>query len=255
MNQISAIWQKVLMRFQTRRGSSTVRYMFPMLLVFLAFLGANAITSVNESYIKLVPNRSTLQAGETFFIDIYAYAHVPVNALDVTISFDPKVIDVTAVDQGQSVITIWTTEPTIENGTITLGGGTYRRGFIGEHLIATIKARALTQGKTQFFLQEGNMLAGDGAGTPVKLTADSIGTEETFVIYSQGTDPSVISADISATVSADIDGDGQVTLRDVSAFMAAWYEGQKNYDFNADGRMNFIDFSIILARSFFRSSQ
>lgn len=228
--------------------------MFPMLFVALGVLGASVITSSEGSYITLSPSKDILQAGESFSIDIYAYAHVPVNALDVTITFDPRSIEVTSVDQAQSVITVWTTEPTVTNGVITLGGGTYRRGFVGEHLIATIKARAVTSGQTEFLLKGGTMLAGDGRGTPVALDQDKQSSPKKIVVYNQGEDPSTITAELSVSVSADIDGDGVVSLRDVSAFMAAWYQGQKRYDFNEDGKMNFIDFSIILARSFFRST-
>jgi len=55
-------------------------------------------------------------------------------------------------------------------------------------------------------------------------------------------------------VNPDLDNDGKVTLKDVSIFMSNWHSKAVIYDFNGDGRMNFIDFSIILARAFFSSS-
>jgi len=225
-----------------------------MLFVGLAALGASAITGVSGSYIKLVPSAQQLAAGENFSIDIYAVATVPVNALDISIRFDPEAIAITSVDQGQSVITLWTTEPKVQGDTIVMGGGTYRRGFVGEHFIATIKARTLKAGQTEFTIKGGTLLAGDGSGTPIALSKNKMNERQSIIIYNQGEDPARIVAEVSVGINADIDGDGEVSLRDVSIFMSAWYDGQKQYDFNSDGRMNFIDFSIILARSFFGST-
>jgi hypothetical protein len=228
--------------------------MFPVVFGFLAIFGASAITSVDTSYIRLKPTQSVVMSGETFQILVYAYAHVPVNAVEVSIAFDPTTVEVLAVDKGQSVLTIWTKEPEIKTESIHFSGGTYRRGFVGEHLVATIDVRAKNSGQTEFLVKELKLLAGDGKGTPVEVTKDADETTESFVIYNQNEDPSTIAAEVDFGISADIDGDGTVTLKDISAFMSAWYQGQKTYDFNNDAKMNFIDFSIILARSFFRSS-
>jgi hypothetical protein len=224
--------------------------MFPLVLGFLAFLGAQAISS-NSSYIKLVPSTSTVLEGERFFIDIYAGAHVPVNAIDLTISYLPEAVEVISVDKAQSVLTIWTKEPEINSNTIKLSGGTFRRGFIGEHLIATIKVEAKNTGSTEFLVSSAELLAGDGKGTPVSVTGTGEASKKTFVIYDQNEDPSKIAASVGLKIVTDIDGDGEVTLRDISSFMASWHNEDVKYDFNADGKMNFVDFSIILAKSFF----
>jgi hypothetical protein len=161
---------------------------------------------------------------------------------------------VLGVDKGQSVLTIWTEEPSVSGGSITLAGGTFRRGFIGEHLIATINLMAKDDGVTELFVQEAALLAGDGKGTPVTLSQNEE-RKQSFIIYNQGEDPERLQATLGVVISADIDKDGVVTLKDISSFMAAWYSGDTLYDFNNDQKMNFIDFSIILARSFFRSAE
>jgi len=254
MNKLYELISRLISRRRISSKINTLRYMFPMLFVALAALGASVITGVSGSYIKLVPSTQQLAAGESFSIDIYAVATVPVNALDISIRFDPEAITVTSVDQGQSVITLWTTEPKVQNDTIIMAGGTYRRGFIGEHFIATIEARTLKAGQTEFAIKGGTLLAGDGSGTPISLSRSKMDERQSVVIYNQGEDPGRIVAEVSVGINADIDGDGVVSLRDVSIFMSAWYSGQEQYDFNSDGRMNFIDFSIVLARSFFRST-
>ncbi len=245
---------RFLKNFLGFHEAGTVRYMFPVFIGLFAILGANALSSIDESYVKLTPDKTMVMKGESFFIEIYAYAHVPVNALDIEVSFDPASVEIISVDKGQSVLTIWTQEPKVESNRISLGGGTYRRGFVGEHLVATIKAVAKSGGKTEFMVKDAELLAGDGKGTPVKMAQNADGSVQNFIIYNQNEDPAKISASLGVGISADIDGDGTVTLKDISSFMSAWYNGSKTYDFNTDGEMNFIDFSIILARSFLRST-
>ena len=231
-------------------ASKTVRYMFPVFLTALAIFGASVISSNDSSYLKLTPSKTIVMSEEVFSIDVFAYAHVPVNALDIKIDFTPGSVEIIGVDKGQSVLTIWSQEPKIESSTISFGGGTYRRGFIGEHLVATINVRALKSGKTEFAIKEANLLAGDGKGTPVTISRDAENIKQSFIIYDQNNEPDQISAELGLKINADIDGDGKVTLKDISSFMGAWYAGSEVYDFNDDKKMNFVDFSIILAKSF-----
>jgi hypothetical protein len=229
--------------------------MFPLFIGLVAVLGAAALSSIDASYIKLTSSTTMVMKGEIFIIDIYAYAHVPVNAVSVSVGFDPDSVKVLSVDKAQSVLNIWTEEPTVTNGRITLSGGTYRRGFVGEHLVASIKAQAVSSGRTDFNVDGANLLAGDGSGTEVDFSTSNEESIQSFIIYNQGEDPAKLSADIGLGISADIDGDGEVTLKDISSFMSAWYTGSMTYDFNNDARMNFIDFSIILARSFTNATE
>jgi hypothetical protein len=248
MKYLSDIWNKFIASRQVVEAP-TIRYMFPLVLGFFAVLGASVISS-ESSFIRLQPSQTAVMQGERFSIDIYASAHVPVNAIDITINFSPDKVNVISVDKGQSVLNIWTQEPKIEGSTITLGGGTFRKGFIGEHLVATIKAEAKVNGNTEFLVADARLLAGDGKGTPVPVSGTGEASKTSFYIYDTDEDPASISANLGISIVADIDGDGKVTLKDISTFMSAWHAETKTYDFNSDGRMNFIDFSIILAKSF-----
>ena len=222
---------------------SPVRFMFPVVLSILALLGAAAASPDSVSYVELVPSTTSVKTGESFSIEIYANAHVPVNALAGT-------VEVTGVDKGQSVLTIWTKEPEVSGSQVTFSGGTYRRGFVGRHLVARIDVKALKTGKTEFFVSNAELLAGDGLGTPVAVALDTDKAKQSFIIYDQDTDPKSIGAELGIAIAEDIDGDGAVTIRDVSSFMAVWYSKESVFDFNSDNKMNFIDFSIILAKSF-----
>ncbi len=232
------------------KKGTTVRFMFPVVLGFAIIFGANAISS-QSSYVRLEANTTTIRAGDRFSLDVYAYAHVAVNAIDISLSFNPSNVEVLGVDKGQSVLTIWTEEPKVENDKVILRGGTFRRGFLGEHKIATIELRAKNTGQTSFSTGDVLLLAGDGQGTPVSVSETTDSTLSLYV-YDENESPDNIGVEVEVNLLTDLDGDGKVSLRDISAFMSAWASKSQNFDFNGDGRMSFKDFSIILASFFFQ---
>ncbi|MEN9920312.1 MAG: hypothetical protein RL538_205 [Candidatus Parcubacteria bacterium] len=244
-------WLKERLKAFSPRKSRTVKTMFSFsILGALLLLGANAITGTEVSYIRLQADKSVIQAGERFSLDVYAFAHVPVNAVDVTLRFEEDAVEVLSVDKGQSVLTIWTEEPKVEKDRVVLRGGTYRKGFVGEHKIATIDLVARQSGQSEFFAANVMLLAGDGKGTPVSV-AESDDSSLNLYVYDENEAPENIGVDVAVSIVTDIDGDGKVSLKDVSSFMGAWSNKSRVYDFNGDGMMSFKDFSIILADAFF----
>jgi hypothetical protein len=238
----SLVWRKA------RIG--TVRFMFPALISVMAVLSAAAITATDVSYVRLSTPQAAVAAGTKFSIDVYAYAHVPVNAVDITLQFDGSAVEVLGVDRGQSVLTLWTEDPIIEKDKVVLRGGTFRKGFIREHKIATISLKAKQTGQSSVSATNVMLLAGDGVGSPVSV-AEAMDSSVSLYIYDENSSPDNIGVNVTVNIITDIDGDGKVTLKDVSAFMSAWATKSKVYDFNGDGRMTFRDFSIILANFFF----
>jgi hypothetical protein len=223
-------------------------FSFSVLSIAL-LLGAAAVTGTGASYISLKSTNTTVKTGDRFSVDVYAVATVPVNAVDVTLHFDKSKMKVEGVDRGQSVLTIWTEDPVISGDSIVLSGGTFRNGFIGEHKIATVRLTALSSGQGDFSVSAITFLAGDGKGTPVKTTSSNSSTLSLFV-YNEGVNPDAVTSTIAISSATDLDGDGVVNLKDVSSFMGAWSNSSFLYDFNNDGRMTFVDFSIILADVF-----
>jgi hypothetical protein len=227
---------------------------FPFALGLSTILAASALNSVSYSYVRVAPSATTLTAGDRFSVDIYAYAHEPVNAVDITLAFQPDAVEIQGVDTGRSVITLWTEEPTVRGGTVVLRGGTFKRGFRGEHLIGTVTAIAKKSGQAEFFVDNLTMLAGDGRGTPVLTGTSEQSKARIMVLTDDGTQGN-LKAEISVAIMTDIDGDGQVSLGDVSTFLSAWHRRSSVYDFNNDGKMTFRDFAIILSDSFFGTRQ
>lgn len=242
-----------------RHRSRTVRFAFPFMFIVAAVLGANAIDSETHSYIEVESSTQSVRAGEYFEIFVYASAHTPVNAVDIALSFPKEQVEITGIDTGESVITLWTEDPYVENNTVVLRGGTFRRGFLGRHQIATINAKARATGVAYFEVTDSSFLAGDGTGNEVKITESD---EEKTQLYIADTDGTLtlnspdgdngLGAEIVVRIVTDIDGDGDVSLQDISRFMAAWSSKTEIFDFSGDGKMTFRDFAIILAHSFMR---
>jgi hypothetical protein len=233
-------------------NSRTVRYAFSFsfLFLFATVLGMAAVTTKSGSSVRIITDQSFVEQGSVFSVDVFVYASQPVNAVDLAISFPADQVDILGIDRGESVLTLWTEDPHVEGSAVVLRGGTYKKGFVGEHKIATINARAKTTGQAKFIAGSVKLLAGDGLGSNVE--ADTSSVAETAIVPVGGVPAASLKANGTVVVVTDVDGDGGVTLRDISSFMASWTGNGSKYDFNNDGAMTFKDFSIILADYFTR---
>jgi hypothetical protein len=240
--------QKLLRRPQVSRYT-TVRYAFPLVVIATIFASLASVVSEQGSYITIKTSQVTIEQDQIFYIDILATTHVPVNAVDLVIAYPEEDMVVDSIDTGLSVITLWTEDPYAKDGNIYLRGGTFRKGFVGEHTIARIKAHAVKSGVAKIFIRDTQLVAGDGKGTEVTAVESPLGNEIQIAITSSG---ELEKKEVSLAILSDVDNDGDVDLGDISSFMAAWFTRRQTFDFNNDGRMTFTDFSILLADSFFK---
>ncbi len=257
--KVLEIIQRFLFPSYTRTKSRTVRYAFPMLFVVATAisLGANVINIINESYIHIESSKTTVKEKETFSIAVYAYAHIPVNAVDIKLTFPTQQVEITGIDTGQSVITLWTEQPYVENNTVILRGGTFRKGFKGKHLIATIQAKAKTSGLASFEISDVMLLAGDGSGSQVAVSNTNQAKAKLYIankdgVFTPENTVSGLEGTVSVRIITDIDGDGDVSLTDVNQFLSAWSSRTQIFDFSGDGKMTFRDFGILLSDVFFK---
>lgn len=220
-----------------RRRQYTIRYTFSFFLAIALVMGfANVITKSQPS-LTLSTSASSVQVGEIFFVDVFAEVFEPVNAVHIEITFDPALLQIVAIDKTQSVLSLWTNEPLVKDNTIVLEGGTFRRGFVGRHKITQLEVKVLAPGIAEFATRKIEYLAGDGTGRRLQA-----GLTNTVRVATRD------SSFVDLTGVAKIDVAGVVTLREVSIFMADWASQGYVHDFNNDGKMNFIDFSILLSR-------
>lgn len=242
---LRALWKFIFPEY-LHAHYDTVRYAFPVLF-FVAFIaGLAAVTSGEQSYVAITTDATTVARDQKFSIDVSVSARTPINAVDLQITYPKDQIAIDGIDTGQSVITLWTEEPYAKDGVIYLRGGTFRKGFVGDHSIAKINVHALTAGAAQLLIRQSDLIAGDGKGTPVSSEATTKNSVQILVVG----DASKITGAAQIAIVTDTNGDGRVDITDITAFMTAWITHERVYDFNNDGRTTFVDFSIILADSF-----
>lgn len=204
-----------------------------------------------QNEVIITSTTDSVLVGKPFFVDVLVDAADDVNAVDLEIDYPDTHLTVDNLREGESVLTIWTEEPTAQNGRITLRGGTFRRGFSGEHMIIRIRGIATRPGRIDFTFATADLVWGDGEGSQVssdnikqrELSVQAVSSEEA---ESEG----VLQALQTDDLRTDLTGDRQVMMADISVFLQAWGSEDMMYDFNGDGRMNFQDFSIILADYF-----
>jgi hypothetical protein len=225
------------------RSTVTIRYAFSLLVLALFVGGIASVVGSEQSSIVLESSVSAVATGDRFTIDVYAVAVVPVNAVSLSISFPDDTVEILSVDKGESVLTLWTDEPRVDGNNVVLAGGTYRKGFVGKHQIATITARAKSTGLATFTTNTATLLAGDGRGSEVRTNISKNG--QTAVSVKDG-DKVALEAEGVVAIVTDLNNDGRVTLQDVSLFLTKWGTFDPSADFNGDGNVSFNDFSILL---------
>jgi hypothetical protein len=254
MEQFIKTWLFRRLRPYQRPRTRTVRYAFPAIVLTATLMGAMVLNSTQESTVYIEADTTAVIAGEPFRVDVMAYAHTPVNAIDIAVTLPETLVTVGGVDTGESVITLWTEEPYYADGVVYLRGGTFRKGFVGRHKVASINVVAKETGLAEFLVSDVQFLAGDGSGSSVAVTAQN-DVQKVYIandVTDLTTGGGALQADIALTIVTDIDGDGDVSLADVSRFMMAWQTRSAIYDFSGDGQMTFRDFAIILSDSFFK---
>jgi hypothetical protein len=227
----------------------TIHYAFPIVLFATLFASLAAVVSQDDSYVIVRTDTDTITEGGNFYIDVLISAHLPINAIDLTIAYPENQVVIESIDTGTSVITLWTETPYAKDGTIYIRGGTFRKGFLGEHTIARIKARGTESGIAKITLTDSQLIAGDGLGTEIPVTnADGFNEAKVTVMTVDGK----VSTTATIAIITDTNGDGKVDITDISVFMSAWFTRGATFDFNNDGKMTFKDFSILLADTFTR---
>lgn len=122
--------------------------------------------------LSLSPTQGTFIVGNTFDISIFVNTNDnDINTVETNIKFTPETIQIVSPSAGQSLISMWVTQPTFSNeqGTIYFAGGIPSPGInTTAGLISTITFRAKAPGEAKIeILPASKVLLNDGKGTNI----------------------------------------------------------------------------------------
>lgn len=241
-----------LFRTLFHKPSRTVRFAFPMVFASAIVLMANVIAQDGTAEVLLEVTPTQVEMGEEAYLDVKVKTTTAINALTIIISAPKDTVLLETVEVSDSVITLWTEEPQVVDDTIILRGGTFRRGFVGEHVVARIPFTPATSGMFRFTADDIELVAGDGDGTVIRPELSTVRSDTVYAL-AEGATPSAPTADsaIERSIREQLGiGEQAIGLRDISRFMSAWTSRSTTYDFDGDDAMTFRDFAILLAYSF-----
>jgi hypothetical protein len=142
-------------------------------LIALTICFASALTApyANAAVLRIAPATGTFAIGSTFTASIFLDTqNETVNALEIILRFPPDKLQVVSSSTGQSIIGIWTAQPSFNNSTgeIRLQGGIPDGINVSQGLITTITFRARQTGQVILrFDGDSKVLAHDGKGTDI----------------------------------------------------------------------------------------
>lgn len=153
------------------------RFLF-IIGALLAILAVPRYTLASE--LGFTPPANALHAGESFTVNLWLnHSGEPVNAMEGTVVFDPRQIELKDVRDGNSIINFWVDKPVVEPTASRLKfAGIIPGGYEGKGLLLTLVFEARKEGPAALRLENMRLLRDDGKGTEVKVQT----TGESLVI-------------------------------------------------------------------------
>lgn len=211
------------------------------------FFGQSQTAAVGS--FSLSPSAAVVSTENTVTVDLVVSTDTSVNAFGGTILFDETILAVEKIDYNTSIADLWAKAPWYEkgSGTISFGGGTTKPGgFIGQGILLTITFKAQLPGKASVSVEDIQILEHDGYGTP--LTTDTeIDSILTIVPHTTSQEEKSIVIVRPETVTSDLNGDGNVSILDVSIMLGYLASGDIRGDFNGDNRVSLSDLSNLMS--------
>lgn len=164
------------------------KILFVLFITIFLFLVFSHVGATSAS-LYLSPSEGNFFTGSTFTVSIYIDTEKnEINALQIGLKFDPKILQVISQTNGKSFVSEWLTPPNYSNtgGTINFKGGIPGGIKTSAGLISTVTFRAKAPGKTEItFLDTSKVFLNDGRGTPLEVIFSN-GAYDISAVYPEG---------------------------------------------------------------------
>lgn len=225
-------------------------------VAIIALLASSALTlNGGLTILYFSPHgNNVLITGEITQVDVNINTKLPINTLGATITFPPDIIEIVSISKEHSFLDLWTEDTVIheDTGEVRFSGGTLRPGgLLGTGTALTLTVRAKKTGDAQIAFKDVEVFSSDGTGTRVESQIRPL----TYTIPEQlprGISQSPTTPEVTQkkdTPSADLDGDGKITLVDFSIMtIKILMPYNARYDLDQDGLLGLSDLSILFSR-------
>jgi hypothetical protein len=223
------------------------------LLSTVSYFWVSQSDNTYTASMELVPTAAVLTLGENFQTSVVLGATTPINAFTGVVTFDPNQLQVAKIDYNTSIADLWAEEPWYKNGDGTIhfaGGTTDSGGFVGSGVVLTITFTSIGAGDAPVRITRAAVLRHDGFGTEATLEPSidglfTVTTNERTVV----TNDTVTTVSVRDTsLTGDLNGDGRVSIGDMSTFLTHLATGDSRGDLNGDGRVSVVDLSILVTQ-------
>lgn len=140
-------------------------------LVCIVLLFAPSAASAATISLRATP--TNVGVGDTVRVDVLLDSAIPTNAFSGTMSYSKTTLEPIAVSDGNSIVNMWITHPTVPvNGSVISFAGITPGGFFGsDGLLFSVLFRAKAAGTADISLGNIEILRNDGEGGKEPTTA------------------------------------------------------------------------------------
>lgn len=155
------------------------RYFYAVILLLISFLAAPIVMAAGGASIFLASGYGVYALNKQFkaYVMINSGGGAGINAVESTLKFDPKYLNVKKVSTEGTFFKLWIVKPKVNNktGTIQFSGGlpgSYKQTF---GIVFGIDFIPVKKGKTYLTFATSSILSADGTGSEVlKATSTAI---------------------------------------------------------------------------------
>ena len=205
-------------------------------IIFLVIVNSSGALHPGNFFQLFSTTQAFVQVGDTALVSLRFQTNTPINALGGVVAFSPGVIEVDSLDRTNSMIDLWSEEPSYANqdGTIQFSGGMVddKSSAPSRGDIFTFSVRMIGVGTGAIEMKNAELLASNGEGTNVASGQNTL----TFYIRKKG------------TASPDVNGDGVLSITDVNTlYLKTFRSYDEHYDLNGDRKINWTDVKTLIA--------